>query len=110
MEEISITNLHEKVTFLRDQILEIVGNTNQLATHLERSDSERQKLKDEIIAHVEKMTKTYEQSPHILRNSTPLTAERLSVKGSLTPFVGENAISPKDILKLEEWPTFSGKY
>ncbi|MBW0584799.1 hypothetical protein O181_124514 [Austropuccinia psidii MF-1] len=43
------------------------------------------------------------------RNFTPLTAEKPSVKGSLTPFLGENVISAKDIPKLEEWPKFSGE-
>ncbi|MBW0491365.1 hypothetical protein O181_031080 [Austropuccinia psidii MF-1] len=43
------------------------------------------------------------------RNSTPLTEEKLSLKESLTPFLGENVISAKDIPKLEEWPTFSGE-
>ncbi|MBW0465475.1 hypothetical protein O181_005190 [Austropuccinia psidii MF-1] len=43
------------------------------------------------------------------RHSTPLTEEKLSVKGSLTPFLGENPICAKDIPKLEEWPTFSSE-
>ncbi|MBW0554270.1 hypothetical protein O181_093985 [Austropuccinia psidii MF-1] len=43
------------------------------------------------------------------RNSTLLTKEELSVKGSLTPFLGKNPICAKDIPKLEEWPTFSGE-
>ncbi|MBW0564853.1 hypothetical protein O181_104568 [Austropuccinia psidii MF-1] len=43
------------------------------------------------------------------RNSTSLTEEKLSVKEGLTPFLGENVISAKDIPKLEEWPTFSGE-
>ncbi|MBW0570648.1 hypothetical protein O181_110363 [Austropuccinia psidii MF-1] len=43
------------------------------------------------------------------RYSTPLTKEKLSVKESLTPFLGENVISVKDIPKLEEWPKFSGE-
>ncbi|MBW0568188.1 hypothetical protein O181_107903 [Austropuccinia psidii MF-1] len=43
------------------------------------------------------------------RNSTPLTEEKHSVKGSFTPLLGENVISVKDIPKLEEWPTFSGE-
>ncbi|MBW0510017.1 hypothetical protein O181_049732 [Austropuccinia psidii MF-1] len=43
------------------------------------------------------------------RNSTPLTEEKPSVKGILTPFLGENVISAKDIPKLKEWPTFSGE-
>ncbi|MBW0519872.1 hypothetical protein O181_059587 [Austropuccinia psidii MF-1] len=38
-----------------------------------------------------------------------LTEEKSSVKEILTPFIGENAISAKDIPKLEEWPTFSGE-
>ncbi|MBW0505673.1 hypothetical protein O181_045388 [Austropuccinia psidii MF-1] len=40
------------------------------------------------------------------RNSTPLTEEKLTVKGILTP-LGENVISAKDVTKLEELPTFS---
>ncbi|MBW0538267.1 hypothetical protein O181_077982 [Austropuccinia psidii MF-1] len=43
------------------------------------------------------------------RHSTPLTEENLSVKGSLTPFLGENPVCAKDIPKLEEWTTFSGE-
>ncbi|MBW0571682.1 hypothetical protein O181_111397 [Austropuccinia psidii MF-1] len=43
------------------------------------------------------------------RHSTPLTEEKLSVRGSFTPFLGENIISEKDIPKLEECPTFSGE-
>ncbi|MBW0562274.1 hypothetical protein O181_101989 [Austropuccinia psidii MF-1] len=35
--------------------------------------------------------------------------KRISVKEILTPFLGENIISARDILKLEEWPTFSGE-
>ncbi|MBW0503251.1 hypothetical protein O181_042966 [Austropuccinia psidii MF-1] len=41
--------------------------------------------------------------------STPLTEEKRSTKGSLNPFLGENAISKKDISKLEEWLRFSGE-
>ncbi|MBW0553558.1 hypothetical protein O181_093273 [Austropuccinia psidii MF-1] len=43
------------------------------------------------------------------RHSTPLTEEKPSVKASLTSFLGENAISARDIPKLEEWPAFSGE-
>ncbi|MBW0582676.1 hypothetical protein O181_122391 [Austropuccinia psidii MF-1] len=43
------------------------------------------------------------------RHSTPLTEEKLSVKGSFTPFLGENVISAKDIPKLKKWSTFSGE-
>ncbi|MBW0564078.1 hypothetical protein O181_103793 [Austropuccinia psidii MF-1] len=43
------------------------------------------------------------------RNSTAFTEEIFSVKESLTPFLGANVISAKDIPKLEEWPTFSGE-
>ncbi|MBW0582728.1 hypothetical protein O181_122443 [Austropuccinia psidii MF-1] len=43
------------------------------------------------------------------RHSTHLSEEKLSVKDSLTPLLGENVISAKDIPKLEEWQTFSGQ-
>ncbi|MBW0571285.1 hypothetical protein O181_111000 [Austropuccinia psidii MF-1] len=92
---------------IENHTVEISENTNQFATHLAKSDSERQKLKDEIIANVEQIHKNYE--PHMPRHSTPLTEEKRSVKGSLTPLLGENVISAKDIPKLEEWPTFSGE-
>ncbi|MBW0580295.1 hypothetical protein O181_120010, partial [Austropuccinia psidii MF-1] len=87
----------------------IVDNANVFATHLARSDSERKKLKEEIIAHVEKIHNNYEPNSHMPRHSTPLTEEKISVKGSLTPFIGENAISANNIPKVEEWPTFSGE-
>ncbi|MBW0574748.1 hypothetical protein O181_114463 [Austropuccinia psidii MF-1] len=43
------------------------------------------------------------------RHSTPLTEGKCSVKGSLTPFLGENPICAKDCPKLKEYPTFSGE-
>ncbi|MBW0502694.1 hypothetical protein O181_042409 [Austropuccinia psidii MF-1] len=43
------------------------------------------------------------------RHSTPLTEEKHAVKGGLTPFLAEIAISAKDIPNLEEWPKFSGE-
>ncbi|MBW0550048.1 hypothetical protein O181_089763 [Austropuccinia psidii MF-1] len=43
------------------------------------------------------------------RHYTFFTEGKPSVKGSLNPFLGENAISEKDIPKLEKWPTFSGE-
>ncbi|MBW0474147.1 hypothetical protein O181_013862 [Austropuccinia psidii MF-1] len=43
------------------------------------------------------------------RHSTGLTEEKLSVKESLIPFLGESFISAKDIPKLVEWETFSGE-
>ncbi|MBW0502821.1 hypothetical protein O181_042536 [Austropuccinia psidii MF-1] len=107
MEDLSIFNINDQLKILKDHILEISENTNQFATHLAKSDSERQKLKDEIISNVEQIHKNYE--PHMPRHSTPLTEEKLSVKGSFTPLLGENVISAKDIPKLEEWPTFSGE-
>ncbi|MBW0568884.1 hypothetical protein O181_108599 [Austropuccinia psidii MF-1] len=96
-----------QLKILKDHILEILQNTNQFATHLAKSNSERQKLKNEIIANVEQIHKNY--VPHIPRNFTPLTEEKPSVKEILTPFLGENVISAKDIPKLEKWPTFSGE-
>ncbi|MBW0553212.1 hypothetical protein O181_092927 [Austropuccinia psidii MF-1] len=107
MEDLSIFKMNDQFKTLQDHVLKIVENTNQFATHLAKSDSERQKLKNEIIANVEQIHKNYE--PHMPRHSTPLTEEKLSVKGSFTPLLGENVVSVKDIPKLEEWPTFSGE-
>ncbi|MBW0509268.1 hypothetical protein O181_048983 [Austropuccinia psidii MF-1] len=100
MEDVFILNIDYQLRALKDHVLEITKNTNQFATHLARSDSERKKLKNEIIANVEQIHKKYE--PHMPRHSTPLTEEKRSFKGSLTPFLGENVISSKDIPKLEE--------
>ncbi|MBW0522365.1 hypothetical protein O181_062080 [Austropuccinia psidii MF-1] len=107
MEDLSIFKMHDQLKIVKDHALEIVENTNQFATHLEKNDSERQKLKNGIIANVEPIHKNY--IPHMPRNSTPLTEEKISVKRSLTPFLGENVISAKDIPKLEEGPKFSGE-
>ncbi|MBW0461928.1 hypothetical protein O181_001643 [Austropuccinia psidii MF-1] len=85
MGEASITNINVQLTFLKDHILAIVDNTNKFATHLARSDSERQKLKDKIIAHVDQIHKNYEPSPHIPTHSTPLTGETLC-KRKFDPF------------------------
>ncbi|MBW0539394.1 hypothetical protein O181_079109 [Austropuccinia psidii MF-1] len=97
MEDLSIFNINDQLKILEDHILEIAKNTNQFATHLAKIDSERQKLMNEIIANVEKIHKNYE--PHMPRHSTPLTEGKLSVKGSLTPLLGENFISARDITK-----------
>ncbi|MBW0555220.1 hypothetical protein O181_094935, partial [Austropuccinia psidii MF-1] len=107
MEDLSVFKMNDQLRILKDHVLEIVENTNQFATHLAKGESERQKLKNEIIANVEQIHKNY--VTHMPRHSTPLTEEKRSVKGTLTPFLGENAISAKDIPKLEEWPTFSGE-
>ncbi|MBW0584570.1 hypothetical protein O181_124285 [Austropuccinia psidii MF-1] len=107
MEDLSILNINDQLIILKDHVLQITKNTNQFATHLAKSDSERQKLKNKIIANVEQIHKNYE--PHMQRHSTPSTEEKSSVKGSLNPFSGENVISAKDIPKLEDWPTFSGE-
>ncbi|MBW0539970.1 hypothetical protein O181_079685 [Austropuccinia psidii MF-1] len=107
MEDLSILNINDQLKILKDHVLKIAKNTNQFATHLAKSDSERQKLKNEIIANLEQIHNNYE--PHMPRNSTPLKEEKLSVKESVTPFLGENVISAKDIPKLEEWPAFSGE-
>ncbi|MBW0572707.1 hypothetical protein O181_112422 [Austropuccinia psidii MF-1] len=107
MEDLSILNINDQLRILKDHVFEIINNTNQFVTHLAKSESERQKLKNEIIANVEQTHKNYE--PHMPRHSIPLTEEKLSVKGSLTPFLVENPICAKDIPKLEEWPTFSGE-
>ncbi|MBW0544142.1 hypothetical protein O181_083857 [Austropuccinia psidii MF-1] len=107
MEDLPILNINDKLRILKDHVLEITKNTNQFATHLAKSNSERQKLKNEIIANVEQIHNDYE--PHTPENSASLTEEKLSVKGSLTPFLGYNVISAKDIPKLEKFPTFSGE-
>ncbi|MBW0565834.1 hypothetical protein O181_105549 [Austropuccinia psidii MF-1] len=107
MEDLSILNSNDQLRILKDHVLEITKNTNQFATHLAKSDSEMQKLKNEIIENVEQIHKNY--VPHMPRNSTLLTEENILVKGSFTPFLGENFISAKDIHKLEEWPKFSGE-
>ncbi|MBW0561390.1 hypothetical protein O181_101105 [Austropuccinia psidii MF-1] len=98
--DISISHINEQLEILRSQVLEIITNTNQFATHLEKSDSERKKLKNKIIANVKQIKNNYE--PDISRHSTSLTEEKLPVKGSLTPFLGENPICAKEIPKLEE--------
>ncbi|MBW0512639.1 hypothetical protein O181_052354 [Austropuccinia psidii MF-1] len=82
--DISISHINEQLEILRDKVLGRINNTNQFATHLAKCDSERQKLKNEIIANIERIHKNYE--PHIPRHSTPLTEEKRSVKGSLAPF------------------------
>ncbi|MBW0531880.1 hypothetical protein O181_071595 [Austropuccinia psidii MF-1] len=109
MEDISIKTIDDQLKVLKNHVSTVIDNTNQFAIHLARSDSERQKLKDEILAHVEQIHKSYEPNTHISRNSTPLTEDENSGKGSLNPFLGENPISAKYIPKLEEWPTFSGE-
>ncbi|MBW0522670.1 hypothetical protein O181_062385 [Austropuccinia psidii MF-1] len=107
MEGLSILNINDQLRILKYHALEIINNTNQFATHLAKSDSERQKLNNVIIANVEQIHKNYQ--PHIPRNSTTFTEEKHSVKGSLTTFLGENPICAKDIPKLKERPTFSGE-
>ncbi|MBW0519222.1 hypothetical protein O181_058937 [Austropuccinia psidii MF-1] len=109
MEDFSTRNINDQLRVLKDYVLAVAENTSQFATHLERGDSKRKKLKEEILAQVEQIHKNYESNPHMPRHSTPLTEEKLSVKESLTPFLGESFISAKDIPKLEEWPTFSGE-
>ncbi|MBW0535653.1 hypothetical protein O181_075368 [Austropuccinia psidii MF-1] len=99
MEDFSILIINDQIKILKDHILEIAENTNQFVKKLAKSDSERQKLKNEIIANVEQIPKNYE--PHKPRHSTPLTEEKTSVKGSLTPSLGENVISAKDIPKVK---------
>ncbi|MBW0553951.1 hypothetical protein O181_093666 [Austropuccinia psidii MF-1] len=79
MEDLSTKNINDYLKILKDNILKLFNNTNQFAIHLARSDRERQKLKDKILAHLE----------HIHKR--------------------ENAISTKDVRKLEEWPKFSGE-
>ncbi|MBW0572384.1 hypothetical protein O181_112099 [Austropuccinia psidii MF-1] len=90
LEDISFSHINDELTILKSHILEIVDNTNIFVTHLARSDSERQELKNELIAHVEQSHKNNETNQHIARHSTPLTEEKHCFKESLTPFPGEN--------------------
>ncbi|MBW0502110.1 hypothetical protein O181_041825 [Austropuccinia psidii MF-1] len=41
MEDISIWNISDQLRILKDHVLEIINNTNQFATHLAKSESER---------------------------------------------------------------------
>ncbi|MBW0465887.1 hypothetical protein O181_005602 [Austropuccinia psidii MF-1] len=109
MEDFSTRNINDQLRVLKDYVVAVAQNTSQFAKHLARSDIERRKLKEEILTQVEQIHKNYESNPHMPRNYTPLNEEKLSVKESLTPFLGENVISAKDIPKLEEWPSFSGE-
>ncbi|MBW0581489.1 hypothetical protein O181_121204 [Austropuccinia psidii MF-1] len=108
-EDFSTRNIKDQLRALKDYVLAVAGNTSQFATHLTRSDCEREKLEEKILAQVEKIHKNYESNPHLPRHSTPLTEEKPSVNKILTPFLGQNVISAKDIPKLEEWSTFSGE-
>ncbi|MBW0554113.1 hypothetical protein O181_093828 [Austropuccinia psidii MF-1] len=87
--------MNDQLRILKDHVLEIINNNNEFATHLKKSDSERQNLKNEIISNVKQIHDNYE--PHIPRHSTPLTEEKPSLKGNLNPFSGESPISAKDI-------------
>ncbi|MBW0548050.1 hypothetical protein O181_087765 [Austropuccinia psidii MF-1] len=109
MEDLSIRHNNDQLKTLKDNVMAVVKNKDQFATNLARSESQRQKLKDEILAQMEQINKNYESKPHMQRDSTPLAEENLSVNGSMTPFLGKNVISAKDIPKLEEWPNSSGE-
>ncbi|MBW0525162.1 hypothetical protein O181_064877 [Austropuccinia psidii MF-1] len=109
LEYLSINKINYQHAILKNDVLEIFNNTNLFATHLERSDSERQTLRNAICAHLEKIYRNSEPNSHMPRHSTPLTEETIYVKEIKTPFLGENAISAKDISKLEEWETFPGE-
>ncbi|MBW0470345.1 hypothetical protein O181_010060 [Austropuccinia psidii MF-1] len=85
LEDIYISHINDQLLILKNHVLEIVDNTNLFATHLARSDSERQKQKNEIIAHVEKINKNYETNTQMKRHSTPFTEEKPCVNESLTP-------------------------
>ncbi|MBW0528909.1 hypothetical protein O181_068624 [Austropuccinia psidii MF-1] len=101
MEAFSTRNINNQIKVRKDYVLAVAENTSQFSTHLARSDSERKKLKDEILAQVEQINNNSESNLHMQRHSTPFTEEKPSVKESLTHFLGENGISVKDILKLE---------
>ncbi|MBW0518541.1 hypothetical protein O181_058256 [Austropuccinia psidii MF-1] len=60
MEDISTRNINDQLRVLKDYVLVVAENTSQFATHLARSDSESNKLKEEILAQVEQTRKNYE--------------------------------------------------
>ncbi|MBW0564795.1 hypothetical protein O181_104510 [Austropuccinia psidii MF-1] len=55
MEDLAIVNIKDQSRILKDHVLEIIRNTNKFATHLEKSYSKRQKLKNKIVANVEQI-------------------------------------------------------
>ncbi|MBW0471923.1 hypothetical protein O181_011638 [Austropuccinia psidii MF-1] len=59
MEDLFMTHINDQLTILQNDVLEIAYPTNCFATHLARNDSEIQKLKNGIIAHVDKIHKKY---------------------------------------------------
>ncbi|MBW0564635.1 hypothetical protein O181_104350 [Austropuccinia psidii MF-1] len=59
MEDFATRNINDKLGVLKDYVVAVAENTNQFATHLARSDSERKKLKEEILAQVEQIHKNY---------------------------------------------------
>ncbi|MBW0563026.1 hypothetical protein O181_102741 [Austropuccinia psidii MF-1] len=63
----------------------------------------------ELLLTHQELSGSGEDHRALRRNSTTLTEAKHSVKGSLTPFLGENPICAKEIPKLEEWLTFSGE-
>ncbi|MBW0575692.1 hypothetical protein O181_115407 [Austropuccinia psidii MF-1] len=79
MQELSIANINNQLAILKNHVLEIFNSTNLFSTHLARSDSERKKFKNEIIAHLEQINKNYEPNLNMPRNSTPLAEEKLSM-------------------------------
>ncbi|MBW0501679.1 hypothetical protein O181_041394 [Austropuccinia psidii MF-1] len=61
IDEIFTATINEQPTFIGNHVLEVFKHTNQLSKNLERSDSERQKLKDKILTHVEQINKNMNQ-------------------------------------------------
>ncbi|MBW0558676.1 hypothetical protein O181_098391 [Austropuccinia psidii MF-1] len=98
--DLAINQIDYQLTIMKTHVLKIVDNTNLFGIHLERSERERKKLKNEIIGHVDQIYCNYEQDSHIPRYSTPFTEEKLAVKESLTPSLGKNIIPERDIPKL----------
>ncbi|MBW0487109.1 hypothetical protein O181_026824 [Austropuccinia psidii MF-1] len=98
---------------LKEHVPDIAHNKNPFTTHLERSYNERNKLKEEIIAQVNQINKTYGPTSNMLRFSTFLTKGNLSPEKSVDPFLrdtpGEIPFTTMDIPRPEEWPKFSGE-
>ncbi|MBW0486365.1 hypothetical protein O181_026080 [Austropuccinia psidii MF-1] len=87
MEDFFTRNINNQIRVFKDYVLAVAENTSQFSTHLARSDSERKKLIEEILAQVVQIHNNYDSNQHMPRHSTPLKEEKLSVKEVLAHFL-----------------------
>ncbi|MBW0524351.1 hypothetical protein O181_064066 [Austropuccinia psidii MF-1] len=105
---LSINNINDQLSNLKEYVLEILHNKTFFATPFQNIDKERKNLEEEIVAKVNQIQNNYDPDSPMHRNFKHLTEGKISVKETPTPFSEENKITPRDILKLEEWPKFTG--